>query len=360
MGCLGVCLKKHYWQFEIGLRPVHEALPLRFGSAWARAMETRWKTPGSTYDDMLASALPEGVDLDPYTSAMLSALLAGYIIYWGKRETFMKIFPEVPFERKLDDVFSVAGVLDGLGQLKNHKLGIVEYKSTSAKIDDASDYWRRLYFNIQILQYVDAARNFDEPWDVEEVVYDVTKKCRLKPKLIPILDEDNTKIVEDTKGRRVKNKDGKSWRQTASKEHGYVLKTRTETPDEYYDRCFADVRERPGFYFVRKEVPILEDVLTEFYTHREACAELIEHQRSIQGDFERPDQAWPRTGLSGMDTCKYCCYSSFCLQNIAVDPSRPPVGFEVRPFNPELERTSHAPAEEYDPDEEDNTPAPTA
>ena len=47
------CSRKHYFRYEMGLTRDSIGLALRVGSAWSRAMESRWK--GETYLKALKS-----------------------------------------------------------------------------------------------------------------------------------------------------------------------------------------------------------------------------------------------------------------------------------------------------------------
>src|SRR5690606_36744924 len=136
------------------------------------------------------------------------------------------------------------------------RLAIVETKTTADSIAPDSDYWLRLRFNGQLMQYVLAARTFG--WDISTVIYDVVRKPAIEPRQIPLLDAEGRKVVLDANGERVLKKDG-SPRESGDKEKGYTLQTRIETPEEFSDRLYQDTLARPDFYFARREVPILED-----------------------------------------------------------------------------------------------------
>jgi hypothetical protein len=289
-------------------------------------MEARWN--GKDYDAALDFAVPEGVDLDLYEIATLSALLAAYYDYWGKREKMGKLHPEVQFARALCGEFTIEGKMDGLGSMKNRRSVLIEAKTTSDRLDKDSLYWLRLTFNVQVLNYVVEA--WELGWDVSEVYYDVTRKPGIKPKTVNDLDENKLKIVIDSNGKRVYGKNGEP-RQTADKAKGWYVKSHRETPDEFCDRLWKDACARPEFYFARRLIDVQSDVVEKFKTQRLVLAQTIEHYRAIGEDPE----AWPRNVQK--DTCQYCAYSSFCLQNITPDIKHPPEGFAIEPFNPELQ-----------------------
>ena len=353
------CPRKHFWAFEIGLRLTERpSLALRFGSAWANAMEARWQ--GKTYEEALAIGIPEGIDLDAYMCETFAALLAGYYDYYGKRETAGKIHPEVQFESKLEGTnFSCMGKMDGLGTLKSGQSALIEAKTTGSGIEADSEYWMRLRFNIQVLNYIVEARKLG--WDIAKAIYDVTRKPQIKPSTIADLDGDGKKIVIDSEGTRIykkkkanaiigKGKKAKEQvieindlynpRQSGDESKGWIVKQHTETPAEFADRLWKDINERPAFYFHRREIPIIEAEVEDFIRQRLEMASLIEHYRHREdADFEchqRDPQAWPRH--VSLETCNWCDFKSFCLQNISVDINNPPQGYSIQPFNPELQQ----------------------
>ena len=284
------CPRQHYWSYEIGLKPEIAGLALRFGKSWHFAMEARWQ--GLSYEDALAKALPEGNELDELSAETVGGLLMAYYARYGEKDDFVReIHPEVEFNLPLagSRSFSVAGKIDGLAVLADGRLALVEHKTTGDDIAPASDYWIRLRWNAQVFQYVLAARALG--WPIETVVYDVTRKPSIRQK-------------------------------------------QTETPADFGDRLAKDAVERPEFYFARREVPILDQDLDEFITQRLVLSRSILNSRQAQHRLQRPEHAWPRN-LNEM-TCRFCDYSSFCLQNLSVDLQKPPAGFQVGNPNPEL------------------------
>lgn len=335
MNCAMQCLRKHFWQYEIGLRREETSVALKMGSAWARGMEARWK--GATYEEALASAIPEGVALSQYDCSIIAALLAAYYDYYGEREDCGQLNPEVQFRSRITEIFTAEGKIDSLGSKLDGLSVMIENKQTSDSIAPDSEYWLRLSFNVQLYQYIVEARKMG--WDVSEVLYDVCRKPQIRPKSIDDLDKDGLKIVVDADGNRIFNQKGKNKglpRQSPDKEKGYVVKSHVETPDEFSDRLYNDVRLRPDFYFVRKEVPIIDQNLESFEKQRLAIAHLILSMRQNEVGPARDPEAWPRH--VSKDTCKFCSFKSFCLSNISVDLNNPPEGFSIQPFNPELDK----------------------
>lgn len=332
MSALLQCPRKHYWKFEVGLAADTDSIALRFGSAWHRAMEARWK--GADYETALAAAIPENAELDELSIATLSGLLAGYFIHYQSEDFIKTVHAEVQFDQPLTGsrTFQVAGKIDGLCELHDGRLALKEDKTTSESVAPDSDYWLRLRFNSQLMQYVLASRAMG--WDVATIIYDVVRKPAIEPKQIPVLDDAGKKIVNDANGNRVFKKDGEP-RESGDSAKGYTLLQRIETPEEFSKRLFEDTAARPDFYFARREVPIIEQDLAEFEAQRLTLSRMILHCRQAEKKLERADQAWPRN-VDKMN-CGGCAYQSFCLQNLTVDPANPPTGFKVAPFNPELQ-----------------------
>lgn len=326
------CPRRSYWRFEVGLvRDTHSSA-LRFGSAWHAAMETRWK--GGTYEEALTAALQSAPDATEDVVATISGLLCGYYERYDT-DPIREIYPEVEFRHPLEGsrTFDVAGKIDGIGLMHDGRLALVEHKTTSSAIGPDSDYWIRLRFNPQVLQYVHAARL--SGWDIETVVYDVTRKPAISPLAsVPVLDDEGRKIVLDAEGQRVIKKDGEP-RESGDAAKGYTLQTRPESYDEYATRLADDCRNRPEFYFARREVPILDQDLEEFVIQRRELARLVLNFRAAARKARRPAHAWPRN-LSELQ-CRMCEFSSFCLQNIFPEANTPPAGFRIGGPAPELQ-----------------------
>jgi hypothetical protein len=288
MGTVLACPRRHYWRYEVGLRAVAEGLALRFGTAWHTAMEWRWQ--GMTAEEAFLQAVRD-MTFDEITVATLSGLLGAYYARYADCEVVKELHAEVEFRLPLagSRTFDAAGKIDGLGVLYDGRLALVEHKTTGTDISADSDYWLRLRFNQQVYQYVLAARALG--WDVQVVIYDVTRKPAIRQK-------------------------------------------QGETASEFGDRLSADAKLRPEFYFARREVPILDQDLAEFEVQRLALSRQILFFRSAARSARRPEHGWPRN--CGEMTCKFCEFEGFCMQNVSVDPAAPPAGFRVGPANPEL------------------------
>ena len=327
------CPRAHFWRYECGLKSTAESEALRFGTAWHAGMEARWN--GKTYEDAFNDALAtaKAQELDEVTVAKLSAMLAAYYQVW-QDDPIKELHPEIQFSRPLEGsrTFDIAGKIDGLGWMKDGRTVKIEHKTTIEQLDADSDYWLKLRADLQVTSYVSAARA--EGFVPEVILYDVARKPMISPKQINVLDEQGLKIVLDAQGQRVFNKNG-SPKESGDTKLGYEVQTRIETPSEYCDRLHADILQRPEFYFVRREVPVLDRDIEEFECQRLELGKLILAFRQAEKRVPLKQLAWPRN--VGM-TCRMGCENvNFCLNNIEADENHIPSGFMVAAINPELE-----------------------
>ena len=291
MNAMLACPRRHYWRYEVGLRRAVSGMALRFGSAWHRAMEARWQ--GKDLEELIVAAFSED-SFDEITVATLTGLLAAYFETYRFDEV-REIHPEVEFSVPIrhSRTFAAAGKIDGLAVLDDGRLALVEHKTTGSSIAPDSDYWLRLRADLQILQYVGAARALG--WDISLVLYDVARKPAIKQR-------------------------------------------KEETPAEFGERLRTDALARPEFYFARREVPVLDQDLEEFEAMRVQVARMILDRRREQRTAASPERAWPRY-VNGL-VCPGCEFASFCLQNVVPDTKTPPAGYAVGRAHTELEQVA--------------------
>ena len=278
LACAKTCLRKHYWLYVLGLRPVREAEPLRIGRVFHRGLALVEKLPR---DEAILGAVA-GYDAGPPAEfseeeraawwterETVARLLAAHFWRWADMNTAMGVVAteevfDIPLRNPATGqpsrTWTLAGRRDKVVRLPDTRLAILEYKTSSQDLSPDGDFWRRLQMDSQVSIYWLAA--LDGGLDVQTVLYDVTRKPSIRPSQIPVLDEAGLKIVRDPAGIRVVNKDGKP-RQSASAADGYRLLTRTETPEEFGTRLTADIGERPDYYFARREIPRLPADLDE-------------------------------------------------------------------------------------------------
>jgi hypothetical protein len=332
------CPRQYFYRYEMRLVRQRIGEALRLGAAFHIGQELRGSL--GDYEAIERAAAQYDVTpqwADPFDWQVehqtLRALLSGY--FWRyEADTLETIETESAWQLPLRNpdggapsrTYALAGKIDKIVRLTvGGRPAIKEYKTAGEDISDASDYWPRLRFDAQISAYVYAARH--KGFEVETVLYDVTRKPEIAPKQIPVLDEQGRKIVLDGAGNRVFNASGDP-RQSANSENGWKLKTTRETPEAFGKRLLEDIGKRPDFYFARREIPRLSSDLDEF-------AEEV-WQQSQQLHQSRTNGLWFRN--VSPTTCRNCEYKDICLQGVQVDPANPPKGFEITPFmHPELE-----------------------
>lgn len=341
--CFRTCPRQYQYRYEMRLGRERTAQPLRFGSAFHLGLEIR-QTLGDEAAAIEQAAA--GYDVvpgwaDPFDWAVeretLRALLAGHFWFYGednvevvKTEGAWEIPLENPETRAISRTYALAGKIDKIVRMPDGRLAVMEYKTSGEDISDDSDYWPRLRCDAQISAYVYAARKRGH--DVQTVLYDVTRKPEISPKLLPVLDDNGRKIVVDADGNRcLKSNILKSGKPGAGhgdpyesvpadkKDAGWQLRTTRETPEQFGQRLLADIGNRPEFYFARRDIPRLQTDLDEF-------AEEV-FQQSQQLHQSRKRGLWFRN-VSPM-TCRSCSFASICLQGVKVDPATPPAGFVV-------------------------------
>ena len=356
--CFKRCPREWRFRYRQGIRPASDTPPLRIGSAVHDALDMRRKGADreavvqaidARYAAQPTRDMDDAVELD-VERVIVHALVDGYYKAWAHdysrlhdigTEDMNYLHPltpvrvvasELSFELPLRNpatnravrLFKRAGKIDAINELADGRVAIFETKTTGDNIEDTSDYWTVLGIDPQISGYLCAAQDLNIP--AETIVYDVIHKPGMRPCAVPLLDENKVKIVLDEQGVRVKNKDGKTWKQSGDSALGYTLQTRPETPAEYDVRLRADIAARPEYYYARREIPRLTSDLDDYR------AELVQVAQTMQdaiskGRFYR--------NTSSCRSMRRCEYLPICANGL--DPSNPPSGFVVvSDLHPEL------------------------
>ena len=286
------CPRKHYYAYELAIRPDDTAKALRLGSAVHLGLDARAKGRSAEDAAIMATAsyetLPTWATSDETRHEwycereIVARLLMGYWWYWENTQAPPDITPVEIIESEkvfhlpivnpttgypMRDIMA-GGKRDAIVKLGDGRRAVMEHKTTSDDIAPDSDYWKRLKIDQQISLYM-----LDS--GCETVLYDVIRKPSIKPQQIPVLDENQLKIVVDTAtGERCLKsnikKDGTPGAghgepyQSANAEKGWVLQTRVETPEEFGDRLSDDIGERPERYFARREIARIAADLADF------------------------------------------------------------------------------------------------
>lgn len=317
----GSCHRKHYFEYELGRRPITDAESLRFGSLAHNGLELMflnlWRGPEIALRESIAAieANAPKEKTDAYALATARAMLEGYSECWGT-DPIEVLAVEQHFEIPLINpdtngqsrTFRLAGKIDAIVRLPDGRVVIVEHKTSSDDIGPDSRYWTKLAIDGQVSGYYMGAKSLG--YDVEGCLYDVLRKPSIRPGSIPLTDEDGAKIVLDANGERVRTKDGKKWRETGDNAQGFVLQSRPETPEEWYARLRADIAAQPERYFRRLDVPRLDADLVEYLGDMWAVGrEIAEAQNT---------KRWPKNPRS-CDVYSGCPYFEVCAGRESID-----------------------------------------
>jgi hypothetical protein len=288
------CPRQYYLRYELGLARVRKAAPLRFGSAFHCGLELRRSGQSRELAIQAATADYESCPdwAEPQAWAVereqVRALLAGHFWRYGQDDLEYAAVEQAfdlplhnPATGARSSVLRVAGRIDALVRLSDGRAAVLESKTAGEDIAPDGEYWLRLRCDGQISLYVLAARALG--FDAATVLYDVTRKPTIRLR-------------------------------------------RGETPEAYGERLLADIGERPGFYFQRREVPRLEDELAAFQAELwQQGRQLLEFRRRARR-LADPAHAWYRN-VSRV-SCRGCEFAELCLNAVHIDPEQPPAGFE--------------------------------
>lgn len=329
-----LCRRRHCYEYEIGLRPIVDAKALRMGTAFHMGLD--WLKISADIEASVSRVRrfyeENGSDGVGYECVTVESLVRGYDWRWTeqllevvaseKTFTLPLINPATGAPSKL---FSLAGKIDGVVKLEDGRLAVLEHKLLGEDISSGGEMWRRLQMDQQISLYVYAARQLG--WDVSAVLYDVARKPTIKPTSVPTLDRKGLKIVLDQHGVRTFNAQGKP-RQSADTRLGFALATRPMTPEEWSEKLWADIQERPEYYFARVEIARLDSEIDE------VCQELWDQAKAIRD--AQLNNRWYRT--VSRNSCPYCPYFALCSSKRQLPSGECPEGFEyVQNIHRELE-----------------------
>lgn len=276
MACFRTCPRKHYLRYELGLVPATDDAPRRIGSAFHALLEAADK--GIDQTTMLTG-------MDPYEVETVTAMFDGHLRYQFEDEKAVTVIAsELEFNIPLRNpdtgretqTWRFAGKIDRIVKLRDGRLAIMEYKTTSRDFSPGADYWQNLHMDSQLSMYVIAARELG--YNVETVLYDVTRRPALRPyKATPAESRKYTK-------------DGKLYANQRAED---------EDPVEFGDRIRIDIAERPGHYFARIEIARLEQDL-------EDCKAEIWQQQQVIREAQKTGR-WYRNPNScyGVTPCDY-------------------------------------------------------
>jgi len=306
LSCFRDCPRKHLLRYELGLRAERDSEAIRFGSAIHLALEIM--DGGKAFYDAINKAILYVED--EYEQMSVAATLAAYWDrYDGTGLEMVAVEQEFdlplvnPETGRASQNFRLRGKIDGICELPDGRLALVERKTTSRDFSPGADYWTRLHLDQQLSIYVIAAREIG--YDVQTVLYDVIRRPALRP------------LMATPPENRKYKKDGTLYASQRDVD---------ETPEEYAVRIRQDIDARPDHYFARHEVARLDQDLDD------CRAELWMQQQTLRA--MQTSGRWYRNPNACFGLFK-CDYLPIC-QNNDLD-TRTPQGF-VRELNvhPEL------------------------
>lgn len=327
IGAAKACMRRYELSYVLGLRPLDDGEARSAGTLFHSAVEARAHGGvDAGYAVIHASERPE------YERARVDAMFTGHVWYW-ENQPLEEVATELAFRIPLlnpetgaaSRTFVLAGKLDRIVRLPDGRLAIGEYKTTGEDVSSGGDWWRRLRRDLQSSIYWMAARVMG--YEVEAIVYDVTRRPAHRPTQVPLLDDQGMKIVLDAGGQRVMNAKGGKPRQTASEKDGWVLQTRPETVDEYRERVLGVMTGEPDKYFTRGE-------LARTAAELESASYDVWWYAQQLGDAYRLGR-WPRNSAM----CHGCDFDPIC-DGEALDTHTPAGFVRLTDVHPELGRAA--------------------
>ena len=238
LACYRACHRRHYLQYELGLRRERDDLPRRIGTAFAAAIEAYSKGQHEHFDVF------DAMD-DPFEAALVVSMFTGHIHRWAD-DPLERVAEELEFDIPIRNpqsgyatpIFRLRGKIDRIVHLDDGRMALMEYKTTSRDFSPSADYWLRLHMDPQLSLYVLAARELG--YDIDTILYDVTRRPALRP--LQATPEDKQKFT--AQGNLYANQ-----------------RAEDETPEEYTTRLSEAIADKPDHHFARIEIARLDQDL---------------------------------------------------------------------------------------------------
>jgi hypothetical protein len=291
---------------------------MRVGSAFHAALEAYDKgvDPGEAIEPHVANE---------YDLALVAAMVQGHRSQWGGQQLEV-LATELEFHLPLRNpetgkptsVWTMDGVIDRIVKLSDGRIALMEYKTTTRDFSPGAEYWVGLHLDQQLSIYVIAARQLG--YDISTVLYDVTRRPLLKPKMAtPIAERKYT--TKKSKRKGVEYPAGTLFANQREED---------ETPEEFAARVMEKIDGAPEEHFARIEIARLDQDLED------CAAELWMQQKTIRAS--QKEGGWYRN--PGACFTPYTCdYVAICQdRDLATNT---PEGF-ARDENVHAELTTHA------------------
>lgn len=296
----GSCHRKHYYEYELCVRPISDADSLRFGSLVHYGLEAWflniWQGAELALREAQAAILAHTAKekADAFSQATALVMLEAYSNRW-QSSGFEVLAVEQHFEIPLVNpdtngvsrTFRLAGKIDAIVKLPDGRVVIVEHKTSGEDIGPDARYWTKLAIDGQVSGYYMGAKALG--YEVEGCVYDVLRKPTIRPyKATPV-------------EARKYTKEGKLYANQREND---------ETVEEWTERLRADITGHDDKFFRRLEVPRLDADLVDYLSDMWAVArEIADAQNSGR---------WPKNPRS-CDIYSGCPFFEVCAGRESIE-----------------------------------------
>lgn len=315
------CLTKYDFGYNQQLEPDSaDAEALQVGQAWHKAFDADDLDDEDLHNQFLMAPYHaiERHAPSPLWNEKLRRLFAAYHWYWRDQPLNLER-SEYKFSAEIGGI-EFEGQIDGIPVIDGRR-GILERKSTVDALDAESSFWDRLRLDVQVGVY-SLGCGFTPAF----ILYDVMRKPTINPKRL-------TKAEIKRMGAQVRI-DGvtKYYDDTFTAEDLEApLEEGRESIALYGARLTADIGNRPGTYFARREVPRGAQDMKTLQDNLIAQIRVLEHAQEYGLMHRNPDACAAR-GYS------QCTFFGLCSNNIRPEEGDPaPDGFHRREHrHPEL------------------------
>ncbi len=323
--CFQACPRRFAYSYVQGLRPIHTSDALRTGDAFHVGLEAAMGGSDEREAEQAVRNRYAIADCPPWLARddfeveqeTAVAMVKGWMRRYGDDGIVKAVAVELKFDLPLINpntgrphpYYRNAGKIDGIVELPDGKLAIIEHKSVGEDLAADGDYWKRLLLDHQISRYYLAAQELG--YDVQTVVFDCVRKPLIRPKAVSKADRQQSTYHKHY--------------------HGVTLTAMCpdrETPAMYGARVLSDMGERPAWYFARMEIPRLQSDLDEYERDRWAIVSQIASCEAAG--------YWPRNTVSC--TSPYTCrFLDVCRNMRTLGENDVPDGFKItKKLHPEL------------------------